>query len=275
MKTLTVVSSAKWIAEDFAATGHTVIHSLGFDQPDPSTALWCPGSFLNRLIASGISRSAQSAGASMLAGQDELLGRKVFTFKGSDLPSAGSGPLFIKPAEAKIPSLPAQVYPSFDDFQRSLESFRRERRWQPVDIEQLTFQASEITGWEQEFRCFIANGKVVASSFYLNTHGETWDVFGPQNAPDSTAAAAWAQTAVDKLAAEHSDGLPDGFVLDVGEQEGRFSIIEANASWSSNPYHCPMQGVLKSVLASQRPSRRWQWTPDYPLVRYARPLPMR
>jgi len=275
LKPLTVVTSASWLAKDFASTGHPVIHSLGFDQPDPDTSLWCPGSFMNRLIATGLHRPAQSAGTELLDGQDELLGRRVRTFKGAALPAAGAQPLFIKPAEAKLPSLPAQVYPSFADFVQALDAFRRDRRWQPVDIEQLTFQASEIAGWDQEFRCFVAHGKVVASSFYLDHHGATWDMFEAEGVPDSSAAAAWAQEAVDSLATARPEGLPDGFVLDVGQRDGRFGVIEANAAWSSNPYHCEMPGVLKSVLASQKPSSRWQWTPDAPLVRYARILPTR
>jgi hypothetical protein len=69
---------------------------------------------------------------------------------------------------------------------------------------------------------------------------------------------------------------PPGFVVDVGvDADGNWSVIEANASWSSNPYHADMTGVIKSVLASHDVAGdypQWAWTIDPYHKRYARQL---
>lgn len=277
MKLLTVVSSAAWVAEDFASTGNPVKHSLGFDLPDQHSALWCTGSFMNRIIASGVTPNAVSAGTRLLEGQHDLLDRRVLSFKAFMMDDAQwPGKVFVKPAEAKLASLPAAVYASFDDFRAALSSYGVARNWDDRSVGQLTFQVSEIASWEAEYRCFVAHDQVVASSFYLDAAGTTWDAYEPDSAPSSQVAAAWAQTAVDELAQAHAKAglkLPAGFVLDVGVSDGKFSVIEANASWSSNPYHCDIHGVLASVMASQEKfDPVWQWTPDAPLVQYTRAL---
>lgn len=278
---LTVVSSARWVAEDFASTGHPVVHSHGFDLPDlDDSALWCTGSFMNRIMASGFTPPAASGGTLLLDGQDELLGRRTQVFMGSQAAAVADswpGPVFIKPAEAKLQSLPARLYDSFGRFMASLEEYRHDRGWDETQAGQLTFLASEPSSWSQEFRCFVAHGTVVASSFYLDESGQTWDAYDQGAPPDSSAAATWAQSAVDALALSHGRAgrtLPAGFVLDVGARAGGFTVIEANASWSSNPYHCDITGVLASVLASQASADPvWAWTPDTVLLAQARPLP--
>jgi hypothetical protein len=73
------------------------------------------------------------------------------------------------------------------------------------------------------------------------------------------------------------DNQPPGYTLDVGtDAEGNWSVIEANAAWSSNPYHCEAAGVMTSVLAAQQPGHdRWRWQPDQVFLERARPLPLR
>lgn len=278
---LTVVSSARWVAEDFAATGHPVVHSHGFDLPDlTESMIWCTGSFMNRILASGVTPPAASGGTLLLENQDELLGRRTEVFRVENAGATAKnwrGPVFIKPAEAKLPSLPARLYESFGEFNLVLDGYRRDRGWTTDQVGKLTFIASEPASWIQEFRCFVASGKVVASSFYLDDSGQTWDAFEPGVAPNARAAARWAQQAVDALSVSHAQAgrsLPSGFVLDVGQTLGGFTVIEANASWSSNPYHCDINGVLASVLASQSVADpTWAWTPDPILLASARPLP--
>lgn len=67
-------------------------------------------------------------------------------------------------------------------------------------------------------------------------------------------------------------------MLDVGLlRDGSWAVVEANTSWSSNPYHADPTGVVASVLAAQGPESdpRWAWRSDPAIDRFARPLPVR
>jgi len=136
---------------------------------------------------------------------------------------------------------------------------------------------SQAVAFTHEYRCFVAPGAggnptVVASSAYL-IDGQTWDSWEcAADAPDPSEAAAFAQLVVDDTAG------PAGYVLDVGRlADGSWAVVEPNASWSSNPYHCEPAGVVASVLAAQDPAAdsRWAWTSDPAIDRYARALPVR
>ena len=137
---------------------------------------------------------------------------------------------------------------------------------------------SEVVSFTAEYRCFIApdqSGRptVVAASAYL-VGGATWDFWETAAAaPDASEAAAFARKVVDSVAG------PAGYVLDVGQlKDGSWAVVEANASWSSNPYHCDPAGVVASILVSQVPERfdaRWAWQSDPYMTRFARPLPVR
>ena len=136
---------------------------------------------------------------------------------------------------------------------------------------------SEVVEFTAEYRCFIAPGThgaptVVAASAYL-VDGQTWDAWeSPAEAPDPAEAAVFAQRVARTVVA------PPGYVLDVGRlADGTWVVVEANASWSSNPYHCDPAGVVASILAAQDPNgdQRWVWRSDPAIDRFARPLPVR
>lgn len=276
---LLVVTSARWLADDLAAAGTIDVgHSLGLDAPvlDGRTALWCSGSWATRLLKTGIPHPFLSAGPHWLATvPPEFLRRKVWAARLGDLPYKGINPTFYKLAEHKHGSIPAGVTIGRGIFQRTAGA--------AFDFapgyEDLHVNGSEPMVYAREFRCFISHGTVVAASFYLATvpgiNGSTatitWDAYEPHRAPDSSAAAAFAQKVVDAMGTNQ----PPGYVLDVGEDaQGNWSVIEANAAWSSNIYHAPAAGVIEAVLASQeRGNPRWGWRPDGIFLDRARPLP--
>lgn len=276
---LTVVTSAQWVAKDLRAAGTIAVeHSLGLDVPDMNkgTALWCSGAWATRLLKSGIDHPFLSAGPDWITRvPDEFLRRDVWAGTIGHMPYRGEDPMFYKLAEHKHGDIPAGLYLVEDTFQRHVR-----RVFATADqVDDLHFVGSAPMSYVREYRCFIAHGTVTASSFYLatlpgvddSTVTVTWDAYDAGRAPDSAAAATFAQRVADAMGADQ----PPGYTLDVGEDaEGDFSVIEANAAWSSNIYHAPAAGVIESVLAAQEPGHDcWAWKPDALFLHRARPLP--
>lgn len=183
--------------------------------------------------------------------------------------------MFYKLAEHKHSGVPAGLHIGRGIFQRTAgAAFNFDPAYQRLHV-----IGSEPMNYAREYRCFIAHGKVTAASFYLatvpgindSTVTITWDAFEADRAPDASDAAAYAQDVVDAM----GDNQPPGYVLDVGEDAaGHWSVIEANAAWSSNIYHAPVVGVVEAILASQKPGHdRWLWEPDELFLTRARPLP--
>lgn len=275
---LTVVTSAAWLAKDLAAAGTIdVVHSIGLDVPDlTGSALWCSGAWALRLAKSGENHPFLAAGPDWLTTVPaEFLRRDVWSSRLGVLPYKGTYPKFYKLAEHKHAGIPAGLRIGRGIFQRTAGAVFD---FAP-GYEALHVIGSDPMEYAREYRCFVAHGKVTASSFYLATvpgmNGSavtiTWDAYEPDRSPDAAAAAAFAQAVLDAI----GDNQPTGFTLDVGEDaDGNFSVIEANAAWSSNIYHAPAAGVIESVLASQEPGHQeWAWTPDSLFFDRARPLP--
>lgn len=192
-----------------------------------------------------------------------------------DMPYMGIEPTFYKLAEHKHSGIPAGLHIGRGHFQRLTGTAFG---FSP-GYEDLHYVGSERMAYTREYRCFIAHGKVTASSFYLATvpgvHDTdvtiTWDAYDTEKCPDSSRATAFAEEVVQVM----GDDQPPGYVLDVGEDaQGNWSVIEANAAWSSNIYHAPAAGVIEAVLASQQPGHPgWAWAPDPLFLERARPLP--
>lgn len=276
---LTVVTSARWLAEDLRAAGTIAVqHSLGLDAPhlDEGTALWCSGAWATRLLKTGSAHPFLSAGPDWLIRvPEEFLRRDVWAGTVGHMPYRGEDPTFYKLAEHKHGDIPAGLYLTEDTFQRHVRNV-----FATADhVDDLHFVGSAPMSYAREYRCFVAHGTVTAASFYLatlpgvdgSTVTVTWDAYEPDRSPDASIAAAFAQEVVDAM----GDDQPPGYTLDVGEDaDGNFSVIEANAAWSSNIYHAPAAGVIESVLAAQEPGHdRWAWTPDALFLHRARPLP--
>lgn len=279
---LTVVSPAAWVARDLAAAGSIEVRSsLGLDLPEmDGTALWASWSWALRLRASGVEHPFLSPGPHWLTTVPQrFLGRRVWSGTLADMPYQGPVDTFYKLAEHKHSGVPAGVHLGRGAFKRAVI-----RAFAGADVEGLHFIGSEPVEYRREYRCFIAHGKVTAASFYRcflpgiaeSTVEITWDAY--ESAADrrypagSTAEAVlFAQEVVDAM----GSGQPPGYVLDVGtDDQGNWSVIEANAAWSSNIYHADPAGVIASILASQEPGHpEWVWAPDEVFINRARPLP--
>jgi hypothetical protein len=273
---LRVVTTASWLARDLATgTDLPVVHDYGLDvgADVSTTAWWSPHGFVARLAATpGV------AGPHLMSpgpGWMDSIGRRWTSRElwCGPLETAAdcalwSGPVFAKPAEIKRERLPAAVYTDAGTFARAASAGL---------LPSSAVVLSALVRFTAEFRCFVAPGPdgsptVVAACAYL-VDGQTWDFWErADQAPDPSEAAAFAQLVVDDVVG------PPGFVLDVGRlADGSWAVVEPNASWSSNPYHCGPAGVVASILAAQDPAGddRWVWASDPVFDQFARPLPVR
>lgn len=280
---LTVVTSTRWVAEDLASAGtFRVVPSVGLDVPDlTGSALWCSGSWALRLAKSGIAHPFLAPGPAWLPRvPQQFLRRDVWAGTVNDMPYKGIEPMFYKLAEHKHSGIPAGLHLGRRSFRsRIFDALVLPRPVSTTGLAGLHYVGSARMDYAREYRCFVAGGKVTASSFYLATvpgiHDSvvtiTWDAYDPAGSPDASVAAAFAQAVVDAM----GDDQPPGYTLDVGEDsDGNFSVIEANAAWSSNIYHAPAAGVIDAILASQEPGHpEWAWTPDETFLARARALP--
>jgi hypothetical protein len=168
---------------------------------------------------------------------------------------------FIKPAEIKVGTLPARVYKGTTELSAAEEFLRDVQEVGLPDESWLTVSAP--MNYVREYRCFTSQGQVTAATPYL-IDGDTWDAM-PADA--DMEGRKTATRFVDNLLSDLGpEGHPPGFVVDVGiDDQGRWSVIEANASWSSNPYHAPMAGVIDSVLSAHDVDGdypQWAWKID-------------
>lgn len=274
---LRVVTTASWLARDLrAGTDLPVVHDLGLDVPADTTATawWSPHQHIARLaVTPGAAHpKLWSPGPYWLAQlSDEHLRRRVWVTPlehVADSPRPGAA-VFAKPAEVKVRGLEARAYAAPDDARDAM--LGRGLTGQSMVV------LSEVVEFVEEYRCFVAPGPggapaVVAASPYL-VHDVTWDAWeDASSAPDPAQAVAFARDVVAGV-----DG-PPGYVVDVGRlADGRWAVVEANAAWSSNPYHCDPAGVVAAVLAAQDPDGdvSWAWRSDPYMDRFARPLPVR
>lgn len=278
------MTTAGWVARDLAAgTDLPVEHDLGLDVParTAGTAWWAPHRFIARLaVTPGVTQPAlASPGPGWVTTVDpRWLGRRVWAGHLRDVADSAlwaadftdGVTVFAKAAEIKLDRLPARAYGTAGGFLGDAE--------QAGLTPESWVVLSEVVAFTEEYRCFIAPGprtgrpRVVASSPYL-IDGQTWDAWETRDqAPDTAEAAAFAQAVVDDTAG------PAGYVLDVGRTaDETWLVVEPNASWSSNPYHCDPAGVVASVLAAQDPAGdlAWAWRSDPYMARFARPLPVR
>jgi len=265
--TLVVVTHQGWLAADLTAAatraGVSSHHSYGLDLPDlpGPLAWWAVTDWAARAHLLGVALDLQAPGPGFLNDVGtRLAGRHVWTGLVADLAAA---PLagWCKPAEMKVESLPASWWPDVSDFAAACRS----AGLGPDSVVQVCPVRLDL---DQEFRAFVIDGRVVATSPYL-IDGATW---GPGMVSTHTASAgAFAQDVADAVA-----GPAAGYVLDVGRTSDRSWVaVEANPAWSSSPYGADMDAVLATVLAANAPSLTRAWVPDpYLLARAARRRPL-
>ena len=265
--TLVVVTHQGWLAADLTAAatraGVSSHHSYGLDLPDlPGTlAWWAVTDWAARARLAGAASDLQAPGPCFLNEVGtQLAGRPVWTGLVANLaaaPRAG----WCKPAEMKVEALPASWWPDVAGF----ASACRAAGLGPDSVVQVCPVRLDL---DQEFRAFVTDGRVVATSPYL-VGGAVWEP--GMVSPHTTAAAAFAQDVADAVA-----GPAAGYVLDVGLTGDRSWVaVEANPAWSSAPYGADMDAVLATVLAANTPNLARTWVPDpYLAARAARRRPL-
>lgn len=165
-----------------------------------------------------------------------------------------SVPKFVKPAFDKC--FPARVVSSGHDLPgEDLADFDT-----PVLV-------SEPVQWEVEFRFFIAAGKIVASSPYLEGGRLAQSPDGRWNTSKCDQRDAF--DFVVSVLRTSGDTLPPGVALDVGMIAGRgWAVVEANAAWGSGLYGCDPSAVLSALQLASTPRagvnrklERWAFNP--------------
>lgn len=279
---LCVIAYVNWLAKDLNENRHLpVTHSLGLDlrvpentsaaQHTKTTAFWVPMPNAARLIATTGHNPFTTPGPTWLGTfPHEGLRRNIEIRTLAELknqPLLINRPLHIKPADVKIPTLPARVYQSHREFLTHVTAL-------PHLPETTLMQTSPVMNYDHEVRCFITDKIVTAGSVYLHQN-QTWDAWTSKEAPCPKAGMEFAQNIIQDVTG------PRGYVLDVGlDTEGNWSVIEANPAWSSNPYHAAPDGVVTSICASQHPQNNsagdtWRWKPaDFLTPRLRNPLPI-
>lgn len=130
-------------------------------------------------------------------------------------------PAFVKPADPLHKSFDAGTYAEA----RDIRAPRGIAPNTPVLI-------AEPVEWLAEYRCFVREGIVVASSPYLSFGRPAWRPHGQGGElarPSSDALAVCG-----RLLAQRAPALPSAFVVDVGLIEGRgWAVVEFNPAWCS------------------------------------------
>lgn len=141
-------------------------------------------------------------------------------------------PAFIKPADPVNKCFDAGIYSNAQDI----------RAPRQIDPDTPVLIAEPIE-WLAEFRCFILEGRVVATSPYLSFGKPIWRPWGQggeQATPSGDALAV-----CKRLLATSSPRLPPAFVVDVGLIDGRgWGVVEFNPAWCSGLLGADPNAVL-------------------------------
>lgn len=266
---LVVASQRRWVADDFAevAGDLPVLHDWGLDAPDLAgwdrPAWWTPAGHAARLLRGGLEMPLLAPGPAWLADVPvELTGRPVWAGAVSELgqaPRAG----FMKPAEAKVETLPASWFDDIDAFATAAAAAGLPGdafvQVSPARLDLLV-----------EYRFFVLERTPVAGSPYLDASGRTW-YDGGLDAALLSEATSFAEHVCRALGSR----VPPACTLDVAlTAAGQWLLLEANPAWCAAPYGAPLAQVLEVVLAAvdhegQHPT--WRWRPDpYLVARAAR-----
>lgn len=217
-------------------------------------AWWVTTGHAARLVRAGVELRLDVADATWLPGLPfELTDRRVQRGLLEELLELPAAPGFLKPATAKVDSLPATWVDSLPDAAaRAIDAGASSStvvQWTDVRLDLVS-----------EHRVYLLDGAAVASSPYL-VDGVAWE-------PGWDATSRPAETVAARRVAERAAAAgprPDAMVIDVGlTASGRWVVVEANAPWAANPYGCDLVPVVDCVVASscERPESRWTWVPD-------------
>lgn len=264
MTAIEVVTHRSWIARELATgTEHAVHHGFGLDIPAAAStsAWWMPAEHAARLMRSGVGLALSSPGPHWLPRlPDELAGRRVMAVRAGDLTAAALPDGWSKPAEAKIEQLPAAWRTGQQLADAIADAGIPDRSWLQWTSTRLSLSC--------EYRCYVLDGRVVASSVYLADGYTYYDMLdgGPaasrlDRPAEHRAAVAFAGLVADELGPGRQ---PAGYVLDVGHDSavGRWVVVEANPAWCSAWYGCGIDAVADTIVRSCAPDPGWEWRPD-------------
>jgi hypothetical protein len=140
-----------------------------------------------------------------------------------------SQPKFVKPPNDK--SFKARVYNRGDELPAEFDS-------------EMNVILADPVQWENEYRCFLLDGKVCTASVY--TRSGVLAELDDFRASDQEIASA--VEFAERVANDATVSVPRATVLDVGTIVGRgWSVVEANGAWGSGIYGCDPNGVLEVI----------------------------
>lgn len=146
-----------------------------------------------------------------------------------------SGRAFVKPADPLDKWFDAGLYADA----RDIRTRNRDRPDAPVLI-------SEPVEWSAEYRYFVLNGSVVASSPYLALGRAVWRGATGEAAPGGRAVA-------EAVCAALGAWCPPALVVDVGRIEDRgWAVVEFNPVWSAGLLAARAERVLPALRRATR-----------------------
>lgn len=279
LKKLNLVTHQSWLLEEFKTLdNYDVVQNFGWDFPEDynESIFWCPGDYVAQAAKSGVQLNLLSAGPKWLANIDyQYTWRNVWAGTAKDLffeydqvKAKFKGKIHGKLAEAKLDYLPARLYKDWHEFCDELNNKK-------ISMDSY-IQISEPMDYIHEMRFFVVDKDTRSATVYL-VNGKTWDdpEFGTEHMKvckkHGMSPLHDAQRLVKELL--QNEDCPPGFVVDVGlDSNYNLSIIEANASWSSNIYEFPASAVIKSIEAGNSNDPKWLYKPDATQLRDARGL---
>lgn len=253
----------QWMKDEFSVnTLFDVVGSYGLDVPPVGVGdgLWVPQETAALFKYSGLNMFLQSAQPYWLSTLPfDVVRRKIFTapvevmldrvvlgnvFDGFDV----EGEYFWKMAEAKNDSFPAEL--------RTVRKFVDDCVVQGFP-DGSVLQVSERIRVDREFRVYVIDGVPRAACMYLQD-GVTYYDGLVSDVEDERNVLLWlGEVLVDVP-------QPDSFVVDVGENEDGFFVLESNPAWCSAWYGCDIDVVAEAVYRSSSGGSysQWVWVPD-------------
>ena len=150
------------------------------------------------------------------------------------------GPTFVKPSDSLNKAFDAGIYSRAEDILRG----RRRDINTPVVL-------SEPVEWLAEYRCFILDRKIAASSPCLNFGRPTWKPYatGGKESQSSIKALSFCE----QFLIQTKTPLPPAFVVDVGLIEDRgWAVVEFNPVWCSGLLGADPRPVLNVLARASR-----------------------
>jgi len=165
---------------------------------------------------------------------ERYLRRRVHFVRFADL-SRLAGRAFVKPADPLDKWFDAGLYSDA----RDIRTRNRDRPLAPVLV-------SEPVEWSAEYRYFVLNGSVVASSPYLALGRAVWRSAKGEAAPGGRAVA-------EAVCAALGAACPPALVVDVGRIEDRgWAVVEFNPIWSAGLLAARAECILPALRRATR-----------------------